>query len=63
MPFQIICAKNKQFWSKIISAVCGFALVIVAMVAVFPATSDSSTTIEAQTTTITAQETQTKESN
>ncbi len=61
MPFQIICAKNKLFWSKIISAVCGFALVIAAMVVVFPVNSvDPATAVESPTT-ITAQEAQSEE--
>ncbi len=43
MPFQIICARNKGFWSKIVTAICGFALVIVAMAVVFPISSVDNT--------------------
>ena len=58
MPFQIICMKNKQFWSKFVSVMCGFALVIAAMVVVFPtnSTADTSQTIQTQTTTTTTAE-------
>ncbi len=56
MPFQIICMKNKQFWSKFVSVMCGFALVIAAMVIVFPTNNtDTSQTIQTQTTTTTAE--------
>ena len=48
MPFQVICFRNKRFWNKVVSVMAGFALVIVAMAAVFPAkkevSSDASTT-------------------
>ncbi len=36
MRFQVICPKNKAFWSKFASIMAGFVGVIVAVVAVFP---------------------------
>ena len=53
MPFQIICARNKGFWSKIITALCGFTLVIAIMAAVFPITSADNSVVQPQTETIT----------
>ena len=52
MPFQIICARNKGFWSKIITALCGFTRVITAMAVVFPITPADNTTVQPQTETI-----------
>lgn len=55
MPFEIICAKNRHFWSKMITAVCGFAMVITAMAVVFPLNTasnvDASQTVTTTTTT------------
>ncbi len=43
MPFQVITMKNKSFWSRVITALAGFAMVITAMAIVFPLHSASDT--------------------
>lgn len=57
MPFEIICLRNKHFWSKLVTAVCGFAMVITAMAVVFPLNSSSNDVAQyTQTTTTTTTE-------
>lgn len=58
MPFEIICLRNKHFWSKLVTAVCGFAMVITAMAVVFPLSSSSGNDVAqyTQTTTTTTTE-------
>ena len=51
MPFQVICMRNKIFWSKVVSAMSVFAFVIVAMAALFPLNKNSQAEADvAQTT-------------
>lgn len=52
MPFQVICLRNKMFWSRFVSIMAGFTMAIVAMAVVFPAeksTTDITPTYYTQT--------------
>ena len=57
MDFEIICMRNKRFWSRFVTAICGFAMVITAMAVVFPMHGDDSTQSQfTQTTTTTTEQ-------
>lgn len=52
MPFEVICMKNRRFWSRVVTALAGFAMVITAMAVVFPLNqTDNSSQVQIQTTT------------
>ncbi len=54
MPFQIICLRNKGFWSKVATIMAGFTMVIFATAAVFPLHNSANDTIQNSNTIITA---------
>ena len=59
MPFQVISMKNKSFWSRVITAIAGFTMVIIAVAVVFPiGETETTTQVQTQTQTTTTVEEQ-----
>ena len=54
MPFQVITMKNKSFWSRVVTALAGFTMVIIAMAIVFPLQTTNNNNIQVDSTISTA---------
>ncbi len=54
MPFQVITMKNKSFWSRVVTALAGFTMVIIAMAIVFPLHTTNNNNIQVDSTISTA---------